>query len=300
MKNNASKQNRRSQKWSLMFIGSDGTLRQVKGFKFLLTLGVFLLTASVMTAGAFYVLYDRQLKDNKRIESDLSRLQKQIKMIESRNELLRARLVVYDPENGKSLMHVDDSETAGDEPVPEDNVQPDAAGESQTGTSGDENGDLSGDGDTDENIADADESPENDGPNAAETAEPVTEEIVQTAHLVDAEEFTVSQGRTSRELNIKMKIVNTSSDRISGHVIIVLKSAGSSEAEWKAFPSVKMIDGKPTGDETGKTFSISRFKTMFFKAKPVDSIEQVNAATVFVFTKTGDLLLEKTFPVSLN
>jgi hypothetical protein len=58
-------------------------------------------------------------------------------------------------------------------------------------------------------------------------------------------------------------------------------------------------DGKPTGKRRGHSFGINYFKTMRLSARAPKSPEKFKTATVFVFSREGELLLEKKYPVRL-
>jgi hypothetical protein len=60
-----------------------------------------------------------------------------------------------------------------------------------------------------------------------------------------------------------------------------------------------LVDGRPTGKQRGHSFGINYFKTMRLSTRAPKSPEKFETATVFVFTRQGDLLLEKQYPVKL-
>jgi hypothetical protein len=60
-----------------------------------------------------------------------------------------------------------------------------------------------------------------------------------------------------------------------------------------------LSDGKPTGKQRGYAFGIKNFKSMSFKTNLPQSLKAYQRATVYVFTKKGELLLEQDFPVNL-
>ncbi|MEA3428028.1 MAG: hypothetical protein U9Q84_02165, partial [Thermodesulfobacteriota bacterium] len=98
------------------------------------------------------------------------------------------------------------------------------------------------------------------------------------------------------------KIVNTSQNaqRVSGHAFVMLKQIEADKKSWLTFPSVPLVSGKPALFKKGQYFSILRFKIMKFKTGNVTDSEQFKTATVFVFSTTGELLLEKSFPVEIK
>jgi hypothetical protein len=63
-------------------------------------------------------------------------------------------------------------------------------------------------------------------------------------------------------------------------------------------PAVELVGDRPSG-RRGKKFVIQRFRTMHFNSRsPVDSVA-FETAEVYVFLKTGELVLQQEFPVKL-
>jgi hypothetical protein len=61
---------------------------------------------------------------------------------------------------------------------------------------------------------------------------------------------------------------------------------------------VGLAGDKPSG-KRGKSFAIQRFRSMNLTAKAPSYSDQFQTAAVYVFTKTGELLLEQDFSVEL-
>ena len=64
-------------------------------------------------------------------------------------------------------------------------------------------------------------------------------------------------------------------------------------------PAMPLVDGKPTGRQSGHSFGINYFKTMRFSSNYPKFPDEYQVATVYVFTRQGELLLEEDFPVKL-
>ncbi|UCD81982.1 MAG: hypothetical protein JSW26_11310, partial [Desulfobacterales bacterium] len=118
---------------------------------------------------------------------------------------------------------------------------------------------------------------------------------------VDLENFQISPIPDENLLRVQFKIKNTSanSQRVSGHTVVVLKGDQISQDRWMTIPSMPLVDGKPTGNQRGHSFGINYFKTMRFSANYPKSPEEYQFATVYVFTRQGELLFEKDYPVRL-
>ena len=116
------------------------------------------------------------------------------------------------------------------------------------------------------------------------------------------ENFEISVRSDNNSLSVQFRIKNTSlySQPVSGHVIVVFKGKEIQQDRWVSIPGVPLVEGRPTGNRQGKAFGISNYKTMRFTASAPQSLEKFQTASVYVFTHTGELLLEQAFPVELT
>ena len=119
---------------------------------------------------------------------------------------------------------------------------------------------------------------------------------------VAIEDFKLSVKSSNNSLRVRFKLKNTSSDsrHVSGHAIVVLKGEKIQENQWVSLPGISLIGGKPNGKQQGNAFGIKNFKMMQFTANKSRSPELFQTASVYVFAKTGELLLEQDFPVKLS
>ncbi|HUV51408.1 MAG TPA: hypothetical protein VMW78_10380 [Anaerolineae bacterium] len=103
-------------------------------------------------------------------------------------------------------------------------------------------------------------------------------------------------------LNVQFKIINASQNDppVSGHAFVILKQNKDDQSTWLTFPSVSLVSGKPANFKKGQYFSILRFKIIKFKAQNESDPKRFKTATVFVFATTGELLIEKSFPVEIK
>lgn len=103
-------------------------------------------------------------------------------------------------------------------------------------------------------------------------------------------------------LKVQFKIIKTSqsSQPLSGYVFAILKQNKANQNSWLIFPSVPLVSGKPAMFKKGQYFSILRFKTIKFRLQNETNPKRFKNATVFVFAKTGKLLLEKNFPIEIT
>jgi hypothetical protein len=117
---------------------------------------------------------------------------------------------------------------------------------------------------------------------------------------VAVENFMVSHASDSAGLNAQFKIKNTSpeSKKVAGHAVVVLKSNDLPKHKWLVMPAVGLVGDKPSG-KNGKRFSIQRFRTMNLTSRTPKHSDEFRTAAVYVYLKTGELLLEEDFSVKL-
>lgn len=118
---------------------------------------------------------------------------------------------------------------------------------------------------------------------------------------VDVDDFIVFHEPDINMLRVEYKVRNIGSKEqpVSGKTVVVLKNTDEAQSKWLPLPSVPLVSGKPTG-QWGRSFSIFNFRTMRFKVNDQPGPDQFNTATVFVYSLTGDLLLEKDFAVGVK
>jgi hypothetical protein len=128
-----------------------------------------------------------------------------------------------------------------------------------------------------------------------------TDRQTEADSRVAVEDFIVFHEPDINTLRVQYKVVNTGSKEqpVSGKTIVVLKNTDAEQNKWLPLPSVPLVAGKPSG-QWGRSFSIYNFRTMRFKVNDQPGPDQFNTATVFVFSLTGDLLLEKDFAVGIK
>ena len=116
------------------------------------------------------------------------------------------------------------------------------------------------------------------------------------------EDFVVLFEPGSNILKVQFKIIKRApnSQPVSGHAFVILKNDEVDEDRWLIFPQVTLSSGKPSQYNKGQYFSIFRFKTINFKAQYEANPERFNNAKVLVYNITGDLLLEKSYPVTIT
>ena len=279
------KRSKTDQRWTLLFIGNHGKTITLKQFKSIVLLSGLVLVASIaITIGLLYFSFNVHQKKG-RLEVELQDLKDQVKALRYEKDVLMTKLVLAESRTKQMPAPNKKKPPAPNKKKP--NV-PDALPDKKAQSEKPQKP---------VRIAAA----KNDPP-VEKAAPPPAAAPVPVAELsVDIENFKVIPKKDENLLRIQFKIKNTTpkSQRVSGHTIVVLKPDSSGRDRWLTIPTMALSNGKPTGRRRGYPFGINYFKTMRLKTNLPKSPEIYRNATVYVFTKQGELLLEKNFPVNL-
>jgi hypothetical protein len=276
----AGKRPRSDSRWTLIFIGNHGktiTLNRFKGM--VLLAGAVVCISIAIAAGLLYLSLNIR-QDKKQLESDLKDLKSQIKAIRFEKDVLMTKLVLAESRTKASPAKVP--------PQPIESAAPSAAPQHNPAET-----EKPGQSGQPVKIQKA--------PSPEKKAESPAAENQSVSDLsVALENFKISPRADENLLRVQFKIKNTTPNarRVSGHAIVVLKGEQLEPYKWLSIPGVSLSDGKPTGKQRGYTFGINYFKTMRFKANLPKSLPIYQTATVFIFTRNGDLLLEQDFPLN--
>lgn len=270
-------------RWTLLFIGGHGNVITLKHFK-AVVIGIgSLFFCAVIFATAILFQHKGTLKQNKDLRKRFTESEKQIEKLRHEKEILMARLVRAEAKTKDNLTEspqitqkMMDPQPAAPLPQVVLNPKPEPA------------------------KAVEEKAPV---PQAAlPTPAPRETEETEPDISVALENFKVWRETGDKNLNAEFKIKNTSQGteplRVTGRVVIVLKGDDLRTAQWLVMPAVGLAGDKPSG-KRGKSFSILRFRTMNFTSEAPSYSDQFETAVVYVFTKTGELLLEQDFSVNL-
>ena len=264
-------------RWTLLFIGDHGKVVTVNRFKGFVLLTAFGFTLAV--AGIILLYYHNRniINNNKKLHSSLDIIEKQLRGLRHEKDILMARLVLAESRVKESLRETNQGE-------PQKPPEP---------------GNLK-------------KSSEDKHPAEAEVkrkilaaqapTQPIVEPEPPKSNLtVDVADFNIAPQADTKDLKIQFKVKNTSpnSQRVSGHAMVVLKGETLKPKKWRAVPQMPLVNGKPTGEQRGHGFAINYFRTMRFTTDVPPSPDQFNTATVYVFARSGELLLEKNFPLEI-
>jgi hypothetical protein len=264
-------------RWTLLFIGNHGRTITLKRFKGMVMLTVLVLCISIaITVGLLYLTLNIRSEKNQ-LESDLQELKAQIKSLRYEKDVLMTKLVLAETRSKPKPAEEPKPQVKPENPPPEtvDKEEPKPVTP----------------------VAKVNEQP----PVVNQTESPPVIETPEPQLSVAIENFNITPRADENLLRVQFKIKNTSpnSQRVSGHAIVVLKGDQLQQNKWLSIPRISLKDGKPTGKQRGYSFGINHFKTMRFKTNLPKSPEIYQYATVFVFTRKGDLLHEQEFPVNM-
>jgi hypothetical protein len=266
-------------RWTLLFIGDHGNVITLKHFK-AIVIGVgSLFFLSVVFAVVLFFQNQGALNQNKGLQKRFANSEKQIEKLRHEKEILMARLVRAEaktkenvteqqqiPQKKKIAQSKAPSPQMASKPKPIESVKKESSVPQAAPP----------------------------GPTPAETDE--NEPVISVA----VENFKASHESDNKDIEVQFKIKKTSAapQKVAGRIVVVLKGDNLQVDQWLVMPAVGLAGGKPSG-KRGKSFSIQRFYTMNLTSKAPNYLDQFQTAIVYVFTKTGELLLEQDFSVNL-
>lgn len=132
----------------------------------------------------------------------------------------------------------------------------------------------------------------------ASRAEPALQGRVK----VSIDNFKVLHESQMNTLNIQFDLKNAGTDiqYVTGYAFVILKENDIDQNNWLSVPNVTLVSKRPSGIDKGRRFSISRFKQVYLTTKIKYSPQRFKIATVFIFSTSGELLLEKDIPLEIK
>ncbi len=269
------KRSKQDKRWTLLFIGNHGRTLTLKRFKGIVILSVLVLAVAVAVSAGLFVWNQKIIMDTRELQDELKSLNERLDALRHDKDILLTRLVVAESRVQESLSRpAEKSETdppAGQQPP----AAVDVAGSNPVATN------------------------KMDAPPPKNIEPPPSNAPSDAALSVAVEDFEILNHTNDNRIKVLFKIKNTSpnSQRVSGHVIVVLKGE---QTDWLPIPWMPLVDGRPTGQHRGHSFGINYFKTMRLSAPAPKHPENYQTAAVYVFTRKGGLLLEQGYPVQLT
>jgi len=262
-------------RWTLLFIGNHGRTITLKRFKSMVLLAFLVLVVSIGISAGFFIWNQKIIMEKHDLQADLEKLNNRIDTLRHDKDILMTRLVLA-----------------------ESRVQESLGGKSEK-TSENKVSDQKKNDSTKENTTKQLAAKQVASP-APKQIEPEPNSTPTDSGLsVAIENFQISNRSEDNSLRVQFKIKNTSpnSRRVSGHAIVVLKG---DHTNWLPIPWMPLVDGRPTGIQRGHSFGINYFKTMRITTRSPKFPEKYQTAAIYVFTRSGELLLGKGFPVKLS
>jgi len=238
-------------------------------------LAFFVLLVSLGVSAGLFVWNQKIIIQKHDLEADLKNLDQRIDALRHEKDILMTRLVLAESRVQESIGEKPENLSANRP------AQPEKKGVGSN---------------PDEPIQQAAKKTE---PSKPEPVKPEQSSQPNDSNLsVAIENFLISNQSDTDRIGIQFKIKNTSphSQRVSGHTIVVLKG---DQTNWLPIPWMPLEDGRPSGRQRGHSFGINYFKTMRLTAKSPKFPEKYQTASVYVFTRKGELLLEERFPIQL-
>jgi hypothetical protein len=282
------KPKKRSKSWTLLFVGDHGKVIRIRNFKFLVAAWIFAIFITTAAAGIFFYLYQDKTEEMVSLKQVLTGSQKRAKSLRDEKDILMARLVVMESKKKSGQPKPKQKkieETPKPEPITE--ISPVPAPKPTRP------------------IKTVEIPPPRDSIETDRDEEPAQETIAQESDEAESlevlaiDDFFALIEEDSNTLRVKYKIRNVSqrSKPVSGRTFMILKGKEEDQKNWLVFPEASMISGKPSQIHNGRSFSITRFKTIRFKVPYQNSDKPFSTATILVYSTAGELLLEKSFPI---
>jgi hypothetical protein len=261
-------------RWTLLFIGNHGRTITLKRFKGMVLLVFFMLMVAIGVSAGLFVWNQKIIMEKHDLEADLKKLDQRIDTLRHEKDILMTRLVLAESRVQQSI--------GG---KPEKTSENKSADQKKSSSDNEDQ--------TIQLAAKKTESPEPNQIKPKPDSEPHDSEL-----SVAIEDFKISNRSDDNRIRVQFKIKNTSlnSQRVSGHTIVVLKGE---QTNWLPIPWMPLVDGRPTGKQRGHSFGINYFKTMRLSTGSPKFPEKYQTASVYVFTRKGQLLLEKGYAVKM-
>jgi hypothetical protein len=124
-----------------------------------------------------------------------------------------------------------------------------------------------------------------------------TEVVSSESLLVENFEVWPKAEDYSVKFQFDLKNMDPTGRKVNGYAFVVFKPEEGSQEPVRASPWTPLEDGKPTIYKRGQYFSIARFKLVRGRVPQIQDVGRFKTATVYVYSETGSLLLEKVHEV---
>lgn len=139
----------------------------------------------------------------------------------------------------------------------------------------------------------------------AEATETEKAETTETGQLELLPSLSVEKLKLWKEVEnavlkfqFNLKNSNPNGTKIKGYTFVVLKPEQGSPERLRSSPWTPLKEGNPTVYKRGQYFSIARFKFVRGNFPGIERVEAFKTATIYVYSETGGLIVEKVYEVS--
>ncbi len=94
-----------------------------------------------------------------------------------------------------------------------------------------------------------------------------------------------------------LKNMDPQGTKIKGYAFVVFKPEQGSQDPLRASPWTPLKDGRPAIYKRGQYFSVARLKVVRGRMPQIQDVGRFKTATVYVYSETGSLLLQKVYQV---
>ena len=148
--------------------------------------------------------------------------------------------------------------------------------------------------DREDEISEDEDSVDEDGGDEDDTVTTASAEDL----LVERLEIWKQTDEQSIRFQFSLKNAGDTGKKIRGYTFIVLKPEKGSQEPSRGSPWTPLKDGLPTIFKRGQFFSIARFKYVRGTVPQIQDVQRFETATIYVYTESGDLLIEKVFDIN--
>lgn len=251
---------KREDRWTLLFVGSQGKIVSWGNAKGLMIALALILCVGFGAATILFSLYSGMAKKNVRLREEIIISQAKVAPLRSEKDILMAQLSIAEAKI--EVLRSEKQRRLGKEPD-DGSTGPDSGMERAPGT----------------------------------IAQPETDTPSSTA----IEEFKLFYDPDRYDLEVEFRLVNIleTHEPVSGFIFVVFEEDEGTDPAL-TLPAVNLTSGRPADIDRGRYFIISNFNVIRFATTVQSSPEQYQSATVFVYGKTGELLLQKAFPIRIS
>jgi len=291
---NVPRPKKRISRWTLLLVGDNGKIISVPQFKRVAIASVVVFLVVGAMAICFYILYGSKVKENLRLQDALETSRQNSIALEKEKDLMMVRLVLAESKNnsGRSPTEATAVEKTSKVPVGQGPSKTDKLEIAAPKIITEKNAaQIPADAKPPASTAAADSPGISEQPVADEKPRAVSVEKVIVQH---------DQQNNLIKATFLIRKEDPNLEMISGRAIVTLQDENADQKEWLTMPSASLISGKLSPVNKGQYFSIARFKPMKFELNYSADPSHFQYATIFIFSTTGELLLEKGFPIKVQ